>query len=100
MGYYTNYQLEIIEGNNPEIDYHTEISELADINNLFEDIHKWYDYHDDMIKYSKKHPNTLFKLIGEGEESGDLWHCYYKNGKKQFCKGEIVYPEYDESELI
>ena len=52
-----------------------------------------------MLKYSKLHPELLFCITGEGEGSDDRWKHYFKNGKSQFCQGEIIYPEYYESQL-
>lgn len=99
MGYYTRHELEIISGDDYITDYKKEISELADCGNCFDDSIKWYQHEDDMRKYSKNHPNTLFKLIGEGEESCDLWHEYYLNGKMQRVKAQIIFDNFDESKL-
>jgi len=52
-----------------------------------------------MRQYSLKHPNTLFKLSGEGEESGDIWQEYYLNGKMQLVTAQIVFDDFDESKL-
>ena len=60
---------------------------------------KWYEYRSDMIRFSKEFPDVVFSLKGEGEESGDLWIEYFKGGLTQVCRGEVVYPEYDESKL-
>jgi hypothetical protein len=99
MGYYTNYKLEIIEGDDYEIDHEEEISNLTDYNDVFDEGIKWYEHDTDMLKHSKAYPNTLFKLIGEGEDSDGLWYKYYKNGKMQYCPAIITYDEYDESKL-
>jgi len=99
MGYYTYHQLEIVEGDDYKTDYEEEISNASDYNNLFQEEIKWYDHDVDMLKFSKTHPDTLFKLIGEGEESGDQWITYYKNGKSQTCKAIITFDDYDESKL-
>jgi len=100
MGYYTVHKLEIIEGNDYITDYEKEIGELSDYeDSTFEDSIKWYDHKEHMLSYSKLHPKTLFKLSGEGEESGDLWQEYYLNGKMQRIVGRIVFDEYDESKL-
>lgn len=99
MGYYTRHKLEIIVGNN-DIDHETEISKITDYEyGCFDDEIKWYDHEKDMRKYSKLNPNILFKLSGIGEESPDCWIEYHMDGKMQRCKGEIVFPEYDESKL-
>lgn len=52
-----------------------------------------------MRAYSKKHPKTLFKLNGVGEDEGDMWVEYYLNGKMQRGVAEISFPEFDESKL-
>lgn len=60
---------------------------------------KWYDHNEEMLELSKQFPDTVFCLHGEGEDTGDLWYCYYKNGKKQYCPAKIVYDDYDETKL-
>lgn len=99
MGYYTRHELEVVQGDNNETDYEAEISELADYGNCFDDECKWYEHENDMRAYSLKHPQTVFALKGEGEESGDIWTEYYKNGKMQKCKAKIVVDDYNENLL-
>lgn len=60
---------------------------------------KWYDHEEEMAEFSKIYPDVVFELSGEGEESGDIWKKYFKNGQKQICMAEIVYPPYDETKL-
>ena len=60
---------------------------------------KWYDHDKDMLRLSLLYPNILFELQGDGEESDDMWVTWYKNGKKQHCPAEIIYPPFDESKL-
>lgn len=103
MGYYTQYNLEMIEGSSDLIE--GLLSECEEARYALgasgdcEQATKWYEHKRDMISFSKKHPDALFKLSGEGEESGDCWHEYYKNGKVQECKAKIVYPEFNEDLL-
>jgi hypothetical protein len=53
-----------------------------------------------MLKLSLKFPDVLFKLSGEGENQGDVWVKYFKNGKMQLCMAELVLDDaYDESKL-
>jgi len=96
MGYYTTHELEIIRGDDYETEHKKEISALSGYNDCFsgEGI-KWYDHEKHMRAYSKKHPETLFKLIGDGEENGDLWHEYYLNGQMQRCKAVLTFPSFD-----
>ena len=56
---------------------------------------KWYSFDDDMRKVSKLFPNVLFTLNGEGEESGDIWKAYFKNGDQKVLRSEITFPEFD-----
>tara|TARA_R110000850_G_scaffold7933_1_gene28877 strand:+ start:97 stop:399 length:303 start_codon:yes stop_codon:yes gene_type:complete len=94
MGYYTRYELEILHGNDNVTDYEQEISEASDYNSCFYDEIKWYSHKLDMIEYSKKHPDTLFKLTGEGEDQPDMWQEYYKNGKTHRIEGVVFFEEF------
>lgn len=60
---------------------------------------KWYECDYDMLELSKQFPNELFILKGSGEEQGDLWINYYKNGKRQTCVAKITFDEFDENKL-
>lgn len=95
MGYYTRHTLTIVEGDDHETDHEKGIAESNDYMGCFDEEIKWYDHEEDMRKYSKKYPDVLFKIEGEGEESGDLWVEYHKNGRMQRCKGKITFDEYD-----
>ena len=64
------------------------------------DSYKWYIHEQDMKELSKIYPETTFLLEGEGEDSEDIWRKYFKNGKMQVCKAEIVFPAFDESKLV
>lgn len=99
MGYYTRHELEVVKGNDYVTDYKKEISELAGYGDCFDDSIKWYEHEKDMREYSKKHPNVIFKLSGESEESSDIWVEYYKNGKMQIEKAKIVIGDFDDSKL-
>ncbi len=65
-----------------------------------DDVAKWYDFDKEMKELSKQFPETVFCLYGDGEESGDTWYQYYKNGKSQYCPAKISYDAYDESKLV
>ena len=99
MGYYTHYSIHI---QNYYSDQEPEefVAENTDYGNPFGDECKWYDHEEDMIKISKKYPEMVFHLHGEGEETGDIWDKHFKNGKMQVCKAKIVIPPYDENQLM
>ena len=98
MGYYTNYELETVSGGDYETDYEQEVTDQVGYR-PFECETKWYSFEKDMREVSKKHPNVLLKLSGEGEENGDLWEAYFLNGKMQMCKAKIEYDTFDEAQM-
>jgi hypothetical protein len=75
------------------------VAEMLEWGDPFIENCKWYDHTEDMLKISKEYPEFIFKLRGEGEENGDMWVKYYKNGRYQTCEAEIFYPPFDESKL-
>lgn len=106
MGYYTNYNLKVkegdlkiqeildqVEGKFQGIDY------AVDTDGSSLDSVKWYEHEADMHFLSLEFPSIVFELHGEGEESGDVWYKYFKNGKMQHCPAKISFDEYDESKL-
>jgi hypothetical protein len=60
---------------------------------------KWYDHEADMKLMSKKFPKTVFALCGFGEESGDIWVKYFRNGKTYKEMARIEYGPFDISLL-
>ena len=104
MGYYTRHELEVqddrsYERNGDLVDHEERITEITDYQfNVFDDEIKWYDHEKDMRKYSKMFPKATFIVSGVGEEDGDYWKEYYKNGKMVRCKGDmkITYEPFDE----
>lgn len=103
MGYYTSYSMEVINGNPDLIKQFREECDEArysfdDEGNSIEN-NKWYKSNEDLKEFSKKHPEALLLLEGEGEDSPDFWREYWKNGKVQRIIAKIVYDEYDESKL-
>ena len=43
---------------------------IKDFRERLEVTQHWYDYTDDMVKYSTQYPHLVFKMCGEGEEAG------------------------------
>lgn len=100
MGYYTDYKLSF----DTSIDKRQEVFDYINetFNQQFDSGYvnsKWYYHVPDMVEVSKKWPDVLFTLEGIGEESGDMWRKYFKNGKVQICPAVITYPQFDESEM-
>lgn len=56
---------------------------------------KWYDHEPELREFSKTCPDVLIQLSGVGEENGDIWNHYFKNGKAQFCQAKMVMPDYN-----
>ena len=98
MGYYTKYELigapqELVDelrDNSNEAQY------ALDESGETRDETKWYEHEDDMKILSRNHPETLFTLEGTGEETGDYWRKYFKNGKVQRAK--MSFSDYNEFE--
>jgi len=102
MGYYTTYTLSTTQGYDNQEEIEEKLQEISGYSIEFgwNDSCKWYTHEQDMKELSKSYPETTFLLEGEGEESGDIWQKYFKNGKMQVCKAEIVFPVFDESKLV
>ncbi len=60
---------------------------------------KWYDHERDLRAHSKKYPDLLFTLSGEGEEAGDVWKKYFVNGRTQVAQAEIRIEDFDPRKL-
>lgn len=92
MGYYTSYEL-TVDKDGDKIH-----EEFISISNNFKwaleyagegsnrwypnDSAKWYDHDIDMCALSKEYPDILFTLTGNGEDTGDIWRSWYRNGEK------------------
>ena len=104
MGYITGYALDVIKGDETLIGKFIDECEAAScaIDEYGDtlDYCKWYNHAEDLKEFSKKHPDALFMLSGEGEESGDIWKRYFRNGKSQLCEAKIVFEDYDENKLV
>lgn len=95
MGYYPRYDI----SNNPET-VQQAIEDLSSYTfyNGVNDI-KWYDWKEHCLQVSKDFPNLVINIEGEGEESGDHWKAYIKDGKIQICKAVVTFEDFDEGKL-
>ena len=102
MSYYTTYTLSATQGYDNQEEMEETPQEISgySIEFALDDSCKWYKHEQDMKELSKFYPETTFLLEGQGEESEDIWRKYFKNGKMQVCKAEIVFPAFDESKLV
>lgn len=97
MGYYTDFDF---SGNRPEV-----IRAIEDSSGYGKssDGHysqiKWYDWNKNMLTVSLLFPEEILMISGEGEEQGDIWEAYFKNGKSKTIHPKIIFPEFDESML-
>jgi hypothetical protein len=108
MGYYTYHTLDIKNYSAEEFDKNQIIEALLENEEmeyaLGHDLSggescKWYDHDKDMCEFSALYPGVLFIMYGEGEESGDIWVCYFLNGKYQYEKAQITYNEFNPNKL-
>lgn len=98
----TRFSLEI-SPSEPEVwealNENEEIAARIDEDGTSVESSRWYDHEDEMRSFSEQFPHVLFTLSGEGEENGDLWKKYFRNGKMQAAPAKITYAEFDESLL-
>lgn len=99
MGYYTKYSVSITPESEEIREYIEEDDYMSHAIGKCWDECKWYDHEADMLEMSRKFPEALFELTGEGEDSGDMWRKYFRNGKMQSCPAQITYEPFDETKL-
>lgn len=127
MGYYTRHQVQvhsygeskitdkqiidkIMEYNKQDSDYFYPIADAIENeygDDYFDDTQggmyidteetKWYDSHEEMLMLSKDFPEITFKVHGDGEEAGDSWDMYYRNGKS--CEYRPIMPPFNPKDL-
>ena len=86
MGYYTSYSISLVQGDYEE--YESLLKELAEISQEPEIVNesvytKWYSQEKDCMEVSKRHPDILFEVSGDGEAGDDVWAQRWKGG---FCE--------------
>lgn len=78
MGYNTYYKISVDDDKLEQ--YIEEIRSVSGYSN-FEGSITWYDWQNDMQRVSQKYPEVTFRIDGDGDESGDVWAAWFKNGK-------------------
>lgn len=105
MGYYTIYSLSvIIDPNNETEAFKKELNNYftdTEIKELFDGYleAKWYDWSANLEGISKKFPNMLFSLSGEGEEPLDIWIAHFCNGDYNYREIQTYWEPFDEEEF-
>lgn len=117
MGYYTNYRLSVTGDPNKVNAFRKAIkikfglknklfndqerSDFEFLHNILENTYngKFYDHERFFREVSAKNQDLTFIVDGEGEEPGDIWKKYFKNGKMFASQGRIVFDDYDENKL-
>ena len=110
MGYYTNFELSILDKESRELTaldktlLEDEIDKMdvfdgGNIDDGYYTYAKWYDYDEDMALLSARFPGIVFYLHGDGEETTDIWDAYFLDGAGQFCPATISYDPFDRSRL-
>ena len=96
MGYYTKYEL--------SYDIGKVVESVEDITGYVEHYFttgcKFYKHEEVLKTFSLEYPDVLFTLEGVGEEAGDQWVKYFKNGKIQVSKAIITFEQFDEGKLV
>lgn len=100
MGYATWYEVKVTPGSKEIRQAIIDDDNLAYAIGPDSDSCKWYDHEKDMRAFSERFPDVLFELNGEGEESGDIWRKYFRNGKMQKCPARITFDPFDETKLL
>ena len=52
-----------------------------------------------MRHLADRFPGVLFTLSGEGEEAGDLWRIYARDGRSYKAPAVVMHPPFDEAKL-
>lgn len=105
MGYYTDFEIKVITPETIDNDeFQEKLEEISDYSfEHFEGIlstnAKWYYWQENLEEVSKKFPSYLIEVSGVGEEFGDIWKAYFKNGKYTIIRAQIVFEEFTEDML-
>lgn len=110
MGYYTDFEVSVVDGDDNDVIALEEalgkytaysFSSYPNDGNVYLNDAKWYDHEKDMLVVSKL-PQFAGKLLlvhGDGEESGDVWDMWVKDGKKFRGTYVMIAPEFSEDKL-
>lgn len=109
MGYYTRFSLTVYQGKTEvdsalypsfkEKNLYGRYMSIQELISGSTDSMKWYEHKQDMLEISVLYPDLVFVLDGDGEEAGDCWREFYKNGKTYRWELEVKRPPFDSKKL-
>ena len=97
MGYQTYYRLSLEPLDEAKL---VEVIEAEEMLGIFDhegnatDWYKWYEYRKDMIAISRRYPDLIFCLEGEGEDREDNWIEFFQDGSFKRLEPEILWPRF------
>lgn len=115
MGYYTNFQLDMVDAKIHEPIYSDsmiylavqeafgKINDYVDFDGLIDgsaESYKWYNWRTQMLQLAREFPSIHFTLSGEGEDREDNWIADFIDNRFAFRRAEIVYPELKDAEWV
>lgn len=59
----------------------------------------WYSHMEDMVRLSMLFPTITFELEGEGEDQGDHWKAYFKDGLSVKYNAIITFPLFNPGDM-
>ena len=86
MGYYTTYTLNKISGSDGDFDALVKdirVKSGVDFSSHNVQEAKWSRHDDDMHELSRKYPDLVVQLDGDGQDSDDLWATRYRDGESE-----------------
>lgn len=101
MGYSTSFEMSVYEGDKTIAEILNENEDFGGLDYAVDsdgetsDSVKWYKHEADTLELSVKYPDITFQLNGEGEDQGDVWRKYFRNGKVVSVYAQITFPELD-----
>lgn len=103
MGYYTGYSLKMY---GPESACLAAQEDAAHSDNdCLEELFrtefldsKWYNFEAEFHEFARQHPDVLFIVDGDGEDSWDIWQERFKGDLCEYH--EVIMPPFDTEELL
>ena len=95
MGYYTYFTLDVTPDTPEQLPALFEQITDYSFSNIGNDSIKWYDVDSNMCDISRRFPNHIFTLHGNGKDFDDKWQAVYVNGQFSKVYAELIFPTID-----